>query len=156
MFGKSFGEYLRLQKWVLVAIAVVFAARWVLTSSEMAAGRWASITWVLVLGSVFYGVVVHTSGFGSYKQLYPLSLVQSLLAETLIALGIVVAILTDTHNIFTVPEFTQGPVQGQDGRSWVHAGAHVLIAGGIILPLFSWLVSSVVMFVTKKVSSGRA
>jgi hypothetical protein len=34
-----------------------------------------------------------------------------------VAVGIVVGILTGTHNIFTEPEFTRGFLQGQDGRT---------------------------------------
>lgn len=151
MFGKSFGQYLRLQAWVLGAIVVAFVARWGLTSAGLAAGRWASVTWILVVGAVYYGVVVHRSGFGSYKHLYPLNLFQSLLAEMLVAVGIVVAMLTETHNIFTVPDFVQGFVQGQDGRSWAHALAHVVIPGALVLPLVGWALSALVMLVTKRV-----
>lgn len=153
MFERQIGEYLRLQKWVLVAIVVVFAARWGLTSAGIEAGRWASITGVLIIGTVYYGVVVHTSGFGSYRQLYPLNLFQSLLGESLIAVGITVAILTGAHNIFTVPEYVLDPVVGPDGRSWLHVGAHILVVGAVVLPLISWLISSIVMFVTKKLAA---
>ena len=152
MFGKSLREYLRLQIWVLLAVVVIFAARWGLSQAGVPAARWASVTWVLLLGTVYYGIVVHTSGFGSYKQLYPLNLLQGLLAETLVAVAIVVGILVGSDNIFTVPEFSGG----EDGKNWFHAFGHVVVAGAIILPLFGWLVSSIVLFVTKKLAPRAA
>jgi hypothetical protein len=45
-------------------------------------------------------------------------------------LAIVLAILTGQDNVYTVPEFTRGAV----GRSWLHAGAHLVIVGAIVLP----------------------
>ena len=148
MFGKNLGEYLRLQIWVLVAIVVVFALRWALSAAGVAAAPWASVTGLLLIGSLYYGIVVHTRGFGSYKQLYPLNLFQSLVAESLVALAIVIGILTGLDNIYTAPEFSGG----QDGKNWFHAFAHFVIVGMVVLPLLGWLVSSIVMFVTKKVA----
>ena len=54
MFGKSLTEYLRLQIWVLLAVVVIFAARWGLSQAGVPAARWASVTWVLLLGTVYY------------------------------------------------------------------------------------------------------
>ena len=156
MAHKSVPEYLRFQRWVLVAIVVVWGARLGLSLAGLPGARLASVTWLLVAGALTDGVAVHARDFGGYKQLYVLNLFQSLLAETLVALGIVVAILTGQHNIFTVPDFVQGFVQGQDGRSFAHALAHIAIPGAIVLPLAGWLVSSIVMFLTRRVAPRKA
>jgi hypothetical protein len=147
MFGKTVGQYLAFQKVILALIAVAFVVRLGLslsgTPNETA--KWISVTSVLLLGVVFYGVAVHTSGFGSYKQLYPLLLFQSLLGEGLVALAIVLAIFTGRDNIYTAPEYSGGG----DGKNWTHVVAHLVVAA-VILPLISWVIASLVLFVTKK------
>src|SRR5438309_9324502 len=87
MFGKSVGEYLGFQKVVLAVIFVVWLVRLVLSlaGTPNATAKWVSVTVVLLIGLLYYGVAVHTRGFGSYKQLYPLALFQSLLGEGLVA-----------------------------------------------------------------------
>lgn len=153
MFGKSVGQYLSFQKLFLVAIAVVFVVRLALSlaGTPNATAKWASVTVVLLLGMLYYGVAVHTRGFGSYKQLYPLLLFQSLLGEGLVALAVVLGILTGKDNIYTAPEYSGGV----DGKNWLHAFAHV-VAAAVILPLASWAISSVVLFVTKRVAPKAA
>jgi hypothetical protein len=153
MFGKSVGQYLSFQKLFLVAIVVVFALRLALSlaGTPNATARWVSVTAVLLLGALYYGVAVHTSGFGSYRQLYPLLLFQSLLGEGLVALGIVLAIVTAQDNIYTAPEYSGGG----DGKTWLHVGAH-LVVGAVILPLVSWAIASLVLLVTKKVAPKAA
>jgi hypothetical protein len=74
-------------------------------------------------------------------------LFQGLLGEGLVALAIVLAIFTGQDNIYTAPEYSGGG----DGKNWVHVVAH-LIVGGVILPLVSWGISSLVLLVTKKVA----
>ena len=147
MFGKTVGQYLAFQKVILALIAVAFVVRLGLslsgTPNETA--KWISVTSVLLLGVVFYGVAVHTTGFGSYKQLYPLLLFQSLLGEGLVALAIVLAIVTGRDNIYTAPEYSGGG----DGKNWTHVVAHLVVAA-VILPLISWAIASLVLFVTKK------
>jgi hypothetical protein len=153
MFGKTVTQYLGFQKVVLALIVLVWLVRLALSLSGTpnATAKWFSVTVVLLLGVVYYGVVVHTRGFGSYKQLYPLVLFQSLLGEGLVALAIVLAILTETDNIYTAPEYSGGG----DGKNWVHVLAHLAVAA-IILPLVSWGVGSLVMLVTKKVAPRTA
>jgi len=153
MFGKSIGEYLRFQKVILAAVVVVFLIRLVLSlaGTPTATAKWLSVTVVLLIGIVYYGVAVHTRGFGSYKQLLPLVLFQSLLGEGLVAVAIVVAIFTGADNIYTAPEFSGG----SDGKNWGHVLGHVIV-GGVIFPLVSWGVSSLVMLVTKLVRKNPA
>jgi hypothetical protein len=115
-----------------------------------ASAKWISVTAVLLVGVVYYGVAVHTKGFGSYKQLYPLMLFQSVLGEKLVAVAIVLAILTSRDNIYTAPEYSDGG----DGKAWLHVVAH-LVLGVVVLPLVSWGIGSLVMLVTRKVAPAR-
>lgn len=149
MFGKSVTQYLGFQRAVLALIVLAFLVRLTLSLSGMpnSVARWVSVTAVLLAGVVYYGVAAYRSGFGSYKQLYPLALFQSLLGEGLVALAIVLAILTGTDNIYTAPEYSGGG----DGKNWTHVMGH-LVMGAVILPLLGWGVSSLVMLVTKKVA----
>jgi hypothetical protein len=153
MFGKSVAQYLGFQKVVLALIVVVWLVRLGLSLSgtQNATAKWISVTVVLLLGVVYYGVAVHTRGFGSYKQLYPLMLFQSLLGEGLVALAIVLAIFTGQDNIYTAPEYSGGG----EGKTWLHVVAHLVVAA-VILPLVSWLIGSLVLLVTKKVSPRSA
>lgn len=153
MFGKSVGQYLSFQKLFLVAIVVVFLVRLALSlaGTPNATTKWVSVTVVLLLGVFYYGVAVHTRGFGSYKQLYPLLLFQSLLGEGLVALAIVLGIVTGQDNIYTAPEYSGGG----EGKTWLHVFAHLVVAA-VILPLVSWAISSLVLLVTKKVAPKAA
>jgi len=153
MFGKTVAQYLRFQRVVLVLVVVAFLVRLILSlaGTPNSVAKWISVTVVLLAGIVYYGVAVHTSGFGSYKQLYPLVLFQSVLGEGLVALAIVLAIFTGRDNIYTAPEYSGGG----DGKNWLHVVAHLVI-GAVVFPLVSWGVSSLVMLVTKKVAPRSA
>jgi len=153
MFGKTVAQYLGFQKVVLALIVLAWLVRLALSlgGAPNATARWISVTVVLLLGVLYYGVAVHTRGFGSYKQLYPLVLFQSVLGQGLVALAIVLAILTGGDNIYTAPEYSGGG----DGKNWLHVVAH-LVLGAVILPLVSWGVSSLVLLVTKKVAPRSA
>jgi len=153
MFGKTVAQYLAFQKVVLAVIVLAFLGRLTLSlaGAPNSLARWISVTVVLLAGVVYYGVAVHTSGFGSYKQLYPLALFQSLLGEGLVALAVALAILTGADNIYTAPEYSGGG----DGKNWLHVVAHVVIAV-VVLPLVSWGVSSLVMLVAKKLAPRTA
>jgi len=153
MFGKTAAQYLGFQKVLLVLIVLAFLVRLALSlaGTPNSAAKWISVTVVLLAGVVYYGVAVHTRGFGSYKQLYPLVLFQSVLAEGLVALAIVLAIFTGRDNIYTAPEYSGGG----DGKNWLHVVAHLVI-GAVVFPLVSWGVSSLVLLVTKKVAPRTA
>ena len=147
MFGKKFGDYIRFLWWILILVAAAFVARLAvgMTGTPVATTRWISINLVLLIGLIYSAVGVHTRGFGSYKQLFGLLLVQNAFAHLLIAFGIALAIVTMTNNIYTSPEF----FGGSDGRNWGHVALHFLAA--FLVPVVAWLLGSVILFVTKKV-----
>ena len=153
MFGKTLAEYLRFQRVVLALIVLAWLVRLALSLGGVAnsSARWVSVTVVLLFGVLYYGVAVYRKGFGSYKQLYPLMLIQSIVGEGLVALGIVLAIFTGRDNIYTVPEYSGGG----DGKTWFHVGAHLVVAI-VILPLVSWAIGSLILLVTRKVAPRTA
>lgn len=141
--------YLSFAKPILLLILIVGVARLALSlggvqSSEV---KWFSISVILLIGLIYFSIRVHTSGFGSYKQLLLLLLLQSVIAQGIIITGIMIAMATGRDNIFSVPEYAGGG----DGKTWLHVGAH-LVLGTTVGPLLSWLVGSIIMWVTKKVS----
>jgi hypothetical protein len=107
--------------------------------------RFLSITVIGIVGVFYYGIRVHTTGFGSYKHLLPLIGIQNVVTHTLVIAGILLARLTHHPNIFSAPEY------GGNTATRYHILGHVLI-GMVAFSLVYWLVASIVMWVTKRVS----
>jgi hypothetical protein len=151
MFGKKFSEYVRFERWILVLFAVAFVARLSLSlaGTSFTSTRWVSINLVLLVGLIYCSVAVHTTGFGSYKQLFGLLFVQNVFAHLLIACGILLGVVTGTQNAFTVPEVSGGG----NGATLFHAGAH--LAAAVLVSVFAWLVGSVILFITKLIQPRR-
>jgi hypothetical protein len=149
MFGKSFSEYLRFDKVVLWLIAIVGIGRLALSLGGVpnSSVKWLSITVVSLLGALYLSAKVHTSGFGSYKQLLPVVWIVGAFTHLIVAASITLGIVTHKDNIFTAPEYSGNA----DGKTWFHVIAH-LIAGFVVMPLVLWLIGSLVLFVTKKVA----
>ena len=152
IFGKKLSEYISFEKWFLVLILVVGLLRLALSllGVSTATDRFLSLSVLQLIGLVYYSIKVHTSGFGSYKQLLPVLALQIILAHAIVFCGIVISIVTGKENIFSAAEFSPGKV---DGKTWGHALSHVVAA--IVLPLVAWLIGSLIMFVTKKVTGSR-
>src|SRR6476660_7918311 len=144
MFGKKLSEYVQFERWILVLVAIAFVVRLSLslTGTSFTSTRWVSINLVLLVGLIYCSVAVHTTGFGSYKQLFGLLLIQNVFAHLLIASGIVLGIVTGTTNAFTVPEVSGGG----NGATWFHAAIHPVAS--ILVSLLAWLVGSVILFIT--------
>ena len=164
MFGKSLSEYVVFQKTILILIAAVWALRLALSMGgvPVAGAQLLSVTGVLLLGALYNGWAVGHQGFGSFKHLYGLNLVQGLFSQTLVALAIVLAIVLGQDNIYTTPEFYP-PAQGigvlglplpPDGKNLGHAIEHIVVAGAIGFPIIGWLLGSLVLLATRK--SARA
>jgi hypothetical protein len=151
MFGKRISEYLRFQKVWLALIAAVGLARLGLSLAGVPDGTvtFLSMTVVGWIAILYYGVAVHTRGFGSYRHLMPLALFQIVLVQSIAVLGILLAI-GGFPNIYAAPEYS-GPPFARSTNQWAHALAHLTI--GIVVPvLLGWGVSSLVLMITKKVS----
>ena len=149
IFGKTLSEYVSFAKQILLLIVIVGIARLALSLAgvQNSTVKWLSISAVLFIGLVYFSIRVYTTGFGSYKQLLPVLFLQSVTAQVIVIAGIVIAIETGKDNIFSAPEYSGGG----DGKTWLHVLAH-LVLGTTIGPLVTWLVGSVIMWVTKKVA----
>ena len=148
MFGKKLSEYVRFQRWLLILLLVVWAVRLgaSLAGVPNEQTRWISLNLTLLAGLIYAAVAVHTSGFGSYKQLLGLLLVQNFVSHMLIAVAIILGIITGTDNIFTAPEYSGGG----DGKTVLHVVAHGI--AWILVALVFWLIGSAILFVTKKLA----
>jgi len=153
IFGKRLSEYVAFCRPFLILILVVGIVRLAVSlgTGSNSAAKWLSITAVMWIGVLYYSIRVHTSGFGSYKQLLPICVLQSLAAQAIIVPGIILAIFTGKDNIYSIPESFFGRT---DGKSWLHVAGHLLI-GTTIAPLLSWLVGCAIMFAAKKMAGSK-
>ncbi len=149
IFGKTMGEYLRFAAVILALVVVVGVARLALDLAGVPVSvvRFASVTTMALLGVVYFGVKTHTSGFGSYRQLLPLMVLTLGTASWVSGFAVVLAMITGTDNIYSVPEYSGG----QDGKTFFHAFAHFFIAP-FVAGLVAWGLASLVMLVTKLVT----
>ena len=63
-------------------------------------------------------------------------------------IGIVLAIVTGTNNIFSSPEYAFGG----DGKTWLHVEAHLFI-GTTLGSLVPWFYGSVILAITRKLTT---
>ncbi len=147
VFGKSLSEYIRFQKPILIAILVVGLLRLSLSLAGVPDGtvRWLSMTVVALIGVFYYGIQAPRTGFGSYRHLLPLAVIQSTLANGIAIVGILIALATGQQNIFTAPEF------GGEGQQAFHLFGHAAFGIGIG-SILSWGISSLVMLITRKLA----
>jgi hypothetical protein len=149
IFGKTLSEYVGFCKVFLVLLPLVGIIRLALSlsGSPNETARWFSMTALAWIAIVYYSIRIHTTGFGSYRHLFVICVLLNLSTQIISISGIVLAILSNTNNIFSSPEFAFGG----DGKTWVHAGAHIVV--GIPLgSLIPWLVGSLVLAVARKMS----
>ena len=151
VFGKRISEYVAFQKVVLLAVVVVGLLRLGLSLAGVAdaATKWLSISVVGLIGIVYYGIAAHTKGFGTYRHLLPLNVIQSVIAGAIVIAGILISAATGKANIFTADEY------GGTLNVPMHVGGHVL-AAVLIGPLVGWAISSLALLITKKVKPAPA
>jgi hypothetical protein len=147
IFGKPLGEYVAFAKVFLILIPLVGLLRLGLSLEGMpnSTVQWFSMTALGFLGAVYFGIRVHTNGFGSYKQLLVIVALQNLLAQVVAIVGILLA-LTGVENIFSAREFS---FNGQP--AWLHLAAHVFI-GTTVGSLVPWAIGSLILAITRRVS----
>jgi hypothetical protein len=153
MFGKSVSEYYTFQKAIIILIILVGLGRLALSLAGVPTSitKWISLNAMALAGILYCGIQVPRTGFGGYKHLIPLFVMQAGIGNIIVAAGIVLAIMTGADNIYSLPEYSGGT----DGKTWIHAGAHIFL-GGILGPLIGWVIGSGIMFVVKKNRSVNA
>jgi hypothetical protein len=151
IFGKKLSEYIAFEKWFLILVLVVGLLKLELSllGVSYSVDKYLSLTVLMLIGMLYYSIKVHTSGFGSYKQLLPLLALPAILAQAIVIGGIILAIKTGKDNIYSIPEVS-GNV---DGKTWRHALGHLMAM--VLFPLVLWLLGSLLMFATKKATGGR-
>ena len=149
VFGKRLSEYAAFCKLFLVLILIIGIARLALSlgGAPISIAKWISITAAAWIGVLYYAIRVHTAGFGGYKHLLPICVLMNVAAQIIIVPSIILAIVTGKDNIYSLPEYAFG----RDGKTWLHAGAHLLI-GTTFGPLISWLAGCVILFITRKLA----
>ena len=160
MFGKPLAYYLRLQTYALIAILGVFLIRLIMPALGVpdSAGKILSLTLIQLLALPYYALVAKREGLG-FRHLCAMGLIQGLFSQTLVALAIALGIATGQDNIYTIPEFYPAASQAPggpfpaDGKNWMHAGAHIVFAGLLVLPLIFWAISSICFAVARRVRS---
>jgi len=150
IFGKRLSEYVRFQRGVLLLTLGVGLLRLALSlaGAPNSAVKYASMTVVMLASMIYYGVRVHTAGFGSYRHILPLLVIQGALITTIVVAAILLTAATGQTNIFSAPEY------GGNASVPVHIAGH-LVFGLVVGPLFGWAVGSLAMLVTKKVAGRR-
>lgn len=143
LFGKTLGDYLRFAQLVLIVTVAVGLVRLGLSLAGMnGVANWFSVTAVGLVALVYFGVRVHTAGFGGYKQLLILVLIQGVVSQLLIGLAIALTPLTGIETIYN-----DGSME--ISRQWGHVASHVI--GGPIFAAIQWIPAAIVLAVTKLV-----
>jgi hypothetical protein len=152
IFGKSLSEYVAFTRMFIAAVFLVGLARLALSlaGAPNTTTRWVSMTVVIWIGLLYYSVRVHSSGFGSYRHLLPVIALPNFVGHAIAILAIVIAIFTGNDNVFSAPEYAFGG----DGKSWLHAGAHLFV-GTTIGTLVPWLIGCVFMLAAKKLTPAK-
>jgi len=149
IFGKRLSEYVAFCRPFLILIAVVGLIRLALSLGGVpnSTARWLSMTVLVWIAVIYYSVRIHTSGFGSYKQLLAVVALLNITAQVIAIVGITIAMVTGNDNIFSAPEYAFG----SDGKTWLHLGAHVFI-GTTFGSLVPWVIGSGILAITRKLS----
>ena len=144
--GKSVSEYVAFQRVFMALILIVGLTRlgMSLAGFPTSTVKWISLTALALLGIVFCAIEVPRTGFGGYKHLLPLYVMQAGLGNLIIAFGIALSAISGTPNIYSAPEY------GGVMNPWLHAAGH-LINGFIVGPLLGWIIGAPFMFVARKV-----
>jgi hypothetical protein len=148
IFGKPVSRYIAFCRLFLILIALTGILRLALSLGGVPndTAKWFSMTVLVWIAAVYYSIRIHTTGFGSYKQVLVVGALLNLSTQVISIAGILITIFTGQGNIFTAPEFAFGV-----GSPWAHVAAHIFI-GSVAGSLVAWLIGSLTLLITRKAS----
>ena len=149
VFGKPLSAYVKFSQGVIVAVLVVGLARLALSLAGMpnATTKWFAMNGVMFFGLFYLAIRIQTTGFGTYKHLFPAILMPAIVFHGIAILGIAIGMITGSDNVFTAAEYAFG----QDGKTPLHIGAH-LVLGIPASTLINWLFGCLILFITRKLA----
>jgi hypothetical protein len=149
IFGKPLSEYVHFARLFMILIFAAGVIRLALSLNGVPneTTRWFTMTGLAWIGVIYFSIRVHTTGFGSYKQLLVIFVLVDWVAQAIAITGIVIAMATGMDNVFSSPEFAFG----RDGKTWLHLGAHLFIGttAGALMP---WGIGSLILAATRKLT----
>jgi hypothetical protein len=128
--GHRIREHLRLLKPLFILLTVVWLLRLVLhaAGAPLSLSNVFSVTGAAA-AAVFLAVwLIHVRKFGGYANVVVASLLLNLWGQFLIIAAIVFAVLTNTTNVFTLPEFS---IRGDDPLHLRHIYGHLTFGTGL-------------------------
>jgi hypothetical protein len=147
VFGKSVSAYVGFAKGPAILMLLVGITRLAMSLGgvENATTKYVSLNITMLFCVIYLAIRMHTTGFGTYKHLWPAILVPSLVFHLCAILGIVIGMITGQDNIYTTPEYAFG----QDGKTLLHLGAHLVI-GIPVSTTINWLLGCLILLITRK------
>jgi hypothetical protein len=148
IFGKTLSDYIAFCKPFLILIPLIGIVRLALSLSGASndTAKWFTMTALVWIAVVYYSIRIHTTGFGSYKQLLVICALLNLSTQVVSIVGILLTVVTGQDNIFNAPEFAFG-----GASPWAHVAAHVFI-GTTLGSLVPWAIGSAILAITRKTS----
>jgi len=149
IFGKSLSDYFAFARLFLILTPLAGLLRLGLSLQGVPdkTVHLLSMSAVAFIGVIYFAVRMHTTGFGSYKQLLVVVVMQNWASQIVSITGILLAIGTGASNVYSNDFFP-----GYDGKSMLHVGAHLVI-GTTVGSLVPWLIGSLILAITRKLSS---
>jgi hypothetical protein len=160
--GHGMQEHIRLLVPLFVFIAAVWLLRMILAAAEspMWLVTMISVTTATAVAILLAVVLIHHRNFGGYPNVVASSFLLNIWAQILIIGAIAFAVLTETENIYTLPQFS---VPGHDPLHLNHmygqltfgigTGTLAGAAGGCLL---LWLLRRLVPYRSKRWRAGRS
>ena len=128
--GRRMREHVRLLLPLFAFLLVVWLLRLLLAAAgaSLSVSRVFSVTTASAVAVFLAVLLIHFHGFGGYTNVVTTSLLLNAWSQSLIVIAILVAVVTGTENIYTLPEFS---VPGDDPLHLRHIFGHLTFMLGL-------------------------
>jgi succinate dehydrogenase hydrophobic anchor subunit len=128
--GHRMREHVRLLLPLFAFLLVVWLLRLLLAAAgaSLSVSRVFSVTTASAVAVFLAVLLIHFHGFGGYTNVVTTSLLLNAWSQVLIVIAILVAVVTGTENVYTLPEFS---VPGDDPLHLRHIFGHLTFMLGL-------------------------